>query len=927
MERSGQELIEFLAALSALPDDAPIDQRTIEHAATAIGAEVAALVRSGSVLASVGFPADAVATDDLVRIGAGELEGIEVPGAGFCRTARATLGDGRGTWLMVARAGDNGFEPGELMVLRGLAQVHALTSESRERQRLLLRLSRIQRSISHGSDLQDVLDAVVHGAGELLPDGIVAVRLARPGDDRIHVVAATGLAPEAELRQPVAIGEGAGGRAFAEERLVVMDDYTNDGGLSEFIDQGIVAAMSAPVYDDGQLAGALTVASAVAGRVYSTAEQEMLLAFAEHASLALTDARRINARHAQVVREAENRFRALVESSTDVITVVDEDLLIEYQAPSVERALGYTPDDLRGRPWLELVHPDERARVKAEIGAAVSAEDAVVECRLQAADGSWIHTETLVHDLHDDAAVGGVVLTTRDVSERQRAAEALREQQRYLQGIIDNTPASVYVKCPNGRFLLVNSECENFCGLSRDDIVGRLDSEVFPADIAAESRRQDEQVLRAGAMMQWDEAIERPDGLHEYFTVKFPLFDAAGDPYAICLIASDVTERRTLERDLHQAQRLESVGQLAGGVAHDFNNLLSVVQGHAGFLLEDLPDASPLVDDANAIKGAAQRAAALTQELLVFAGRERVSNEALDLNEIVHDAERLLHRTIGDHISVETSLEARLPAIHASAVQVEQVLVNLVVNARDALPDGGTVQIRTDSLALEHAPASSSLRPGRHVRLVVSDDGEGMSPETASRALEPFYTTKARGKGSGLGLSTVYGIVTQAGGHLDIDTAPGEGTSVTILLPALAARDCRTPRVEQPPPAAAQGRGTVLLVEDEPGVRAVAARVLSAAGYRVLPAEEGCVALSLFDRHEREVDLLLTDIVMPGMSGSDLAAQLRARRPDLPVAFMSGYADGDGSELDDADVALLAKPFESHELLSHVGAALQGTAR
>ena len=926
MDRSGQELVEFLAAVSTLPDDALIDQHTIEHAATAIGAEVAALVRSGSVLVSVGFPAGMAPADELARIAAGEAEGLDVPGAGHCRAARATLGDGRGTWLVVARAGDNGFEPGELMVLRGLAQVHALTSESRERQRLLLRLSRIQRSISHGSDLHDVLDAVVVGAGELLAESMVAIRLARPGDDRIHVVAATGLAPEAHLREPVASGEGAGGRAFAEERLVLMDDYAKDGGMGVFVEHGIVAAMAAPVYDDGRLAGALTVASTVPGHVYSTAEQEMLLAFAEHASLALTDARRINARHAQVVREAEDRFRALVENSTDVITVVGDDLLIEYQAPSVERALGYTPEELRGSSWLDLVHPDERAHVAAEIGAAVAAEDAVVECRMRAADGSWIHSETLVHDLHDDAAVGGVVLTTRDVSERVRAAEALREQQRYLQGILDNTPAGIYVKSPDGRFLLVNSECEKFCGLSRDEIVGRLDSEIFPADIAAESRRQDEEVLRAGSVMQWDEEIERPDGQHEYFTVKFPLFDAAGDPYAICLIASDVTERRRLERDLNQAQRLETVGRLAGGVAHDFNNLLSVIQGHAGFLLEDLPDGSPLVEDATAIRGAAQRAAALTQELLVFAGRESVSQEPLDLNEIVLDAERLLNRTIGDHINLETLLEARLPAVHASAVQLQQVLVNLVVNARDALADGGTVQIRTDSVTLDQPPAGSP-RPGHHVRLVVSDDGEGMPPEIASRALEPFYTTKARGKGSGLGLSTVYGIVTQADGHLDIVTAPGEGTSVTILLPALATRGKGAPRVEPPPATAASGRGTVLLVEDEPGVRAVAARVLSGAGYRVLPAEEGRAALSLFGRHERDIDLLLTDVVMPGMSGSDLAAQLRARRPDLPVAFMSGYADGEGPDLDCTGVALLAKPFESHELLSHVGTALDGAAR
>lgn len=393
-------------------------------------------------------------------------------------------------------------------------------------------------------------------------------------------------------------------------------------------------------------------------------------------------------------------------------------------------------------------------------------------------------------------------------------------------------------------------------------------------------------------------------------------------------------ERERLQNQLHQAQRLESLGQLAGGIAHDFNNLLAVIINYAAFIANDL-DAASAVDgddrwhgtreDVEQISLAAERASHLTHQLLSFARREIVQPEVVDVNDVVSHVEQLLRRTLGEHVELQSSLAADLRPVLIDPGQLEQILVNLAVNARDAMPAGGTLRIDTANMDIEEAYAASrpELVPGPHVRLRVSDTGIGMPAETVQRAFDPFFTTKPPGQGTGLGLATVYGIVQQAEGRSEIYSEPGIGTTFTALLPATdRTASLADGRVDAP---ALRGEATILLVEDEPALREVTRRLLTGAGYQVIVAENGPKALQAADGHSGAIELLLSDVIMPQMPGPQLAERLLQERPAVHVLLMSGFAQpilDAGGHLE-AGMALIEKPFSGPRLLAKVAQILE----
>jgi PAS domain S-box-containing protein len=394
--------------------------------------------------------------------------------------------------------------------------------------------------------------------------------------------------------------------------------------------------------------------------------------------------------------------------------------------------------------------------------------------------------------------------------------------------------------------------------------------------------------------------------------------DDSGEVAAVEGILRDITEqianeqeRMALERQLRQAERIDSLGQLAGGIAHDFNNLLAVISGYASAVIEDLPSDHPSRPDIDGINDAAARGAALTRQLLIFSRLEPSQPETLDLNIVVADMYRLLSRTLGEDVELVLALEPGLPPIRMDRSKLEQVLMNAALNARAALPDGGRLTIATTT--------EDAATPGgdRQVRLAVVDTGCGMSPEVASRAFEPFFTTKGRGRGTGLGLSTAYGAVTDAGGTIALESEPGHGTTLDIHLPATVPEATPAPVIDPgtPPPRSSNGE-TVLVVEDEEAVRDIVCRILAKAGYRVRQAASPRQAIELY-QDGAGVDALLSDVIMPGMSGTQLAAELRRVRPDLPVLLMSGYTSGTapgGQELP-PDAPLIRKPFAAATLL------------
>ena len=390
-------------------------------------------------------------------------------------------------------------------------------------------------------------------------------------------------------------------------------------------------------------------------------------------------------------------------------------------------------------------------------------------------------------------------------------------------------------------------------------------------------------------------------------------------------MAVDVSDRRALEQQLLQAQKMEAVGQLAGGVAHDFNNLALVISGHADILLEH-PDDDGVRQSAREIRRAADQASALTRQLLAFSRRQVLHPVEIDVADVVSELVPMLSRLIGDSIALSTQLAPDLGTVKADPAQIRQVVMNLALNARDAMPSGGRLSIETSARALDEqlAEARLELAPGHYIVLAVSDTGRGMDEVTRERIFEPFFTTKEPGKGTGLGLSTVYGIVKQSGGSIWVYSEPDRGTTFKVYLPRHGAG--RAAEAEpQAEPEVAPGIGTLLLVEDHEQVRTLVHMVLEKQGYTVLAAASGGEALAASVAHNGTIDLMITDLVMPGMDGKELAGRLRKLRPDVRVLYTSGYAQGmvEGHELDDGD-AFLPKPYDQSELAAAIAGVLGG---
>jgi PAS domain S-box-containing protein len=512
---------------------------------------------------------------------------------------------------------------------------------------------------------------------------------------------------------------------------------------------------------------------------------------------------------------------------------------------------------------------------------------------------------------------------------RMTAEAAHAEVADRFQRILDGTSAIIYAKDAQGRYLLANRHFADVGGVADGAALGHTDEELFGRPTPAAIQAVDRQVLEHGTVEAVEFDLPYRGELHSYHCVKF-LLGAQGDmPPAVCSIALDVTERkeaqaeaRALARQLQAVQRLDSLGRLAGGVAHDFNNLLSAILNYVQFAREavveltvpreERPRVAAIVSDLDQIGRAGERAAGLTRQLLVFGRRDTTRPSVLDLNVAVRDVESLLRRTLGEHIDLRTELTDRPLPVRIDPAQLEQIVVNLAINARDAMPDGGTLTIDTVADG------------GSEVRLRVSDTGVGMDADVRERAFEPFFTTKPKGSGTGLGLATAYGVITRAGGEISLDSEPGRGTSVEIVLPAADEPIAAATRTPAPRVA---GSETILVAEDDDAVSELTRRLLTRNGYTVLIASSGPAALELADRHDGPIDLLLTDVVMPGMLGRELAERFAERRAGTPVRFMSGYTHAVLGEPDsEAARSVLGKPFTERALLEHVRAALEAAS-
>ena len=503
--------------------------------------------------------------------------------------------------------------------------------------------------------------------------------------------------------------------------------------------------------------------------------------------------------------------------------------------------------------------------------------------------------------------------------DRKHNEQALRRSEVRYRSLVQAAVYGIYRSSLDGRFLDVNPALIAMLGYDSALEVFNLDpqKEVF-ADPSEYTRLIDE-FRRTGRMDGVEVRWKRKDGSLITARISGRAVAAGDEPSDVLeAIAEDITERRVLEDQFRQAQKMEAVGRLAGGIAHDFNNLLMVIGGYTEVVLNELPTEHPLHSKAEAIQQAADRATTLTRQLLAFSRKQLLELKVVDLNAIVTDMERLLRPLIGEDIELTTQLTPSIGCTRADAGQLEQVIMNLVVNAKDALPKGGKICIRTASVALDNAdrPEHSFIKTGPYVMISVSDNGQGMDRETQARIFEPFFTTKEKGKGTGLGLSTVYGIVKQSGGYVFVQSESGRGTTFTIYLPRVD-EPCDALGSSTTSSTSSGGSETILLVEDEESVRQLVRDTLTARGYNVLEAANGNSALTVAATYKDALHLVITDVVMPGLSGHELAQRLLAARPGLKVLYLSGYAQ-DAFPAAEAHKAFLQKPFTLQNLTRKV---------
>jgi two-component system, cell cycle sensor histidine kinase and response regulator CckA len=495
---------------------------------------------------------------------------------------------------------------------------------------------------------------------------------------------------------------------------------------------------------------------------------------------------------------------------------------------------------------------------------------------------------------------------------KQDAERRLRASEEKYRSIFDNAIEGIFQTTPDGRFLTANRAMARMLGYdSPEELLGSVQNIESQLYVDQERRKEFTRRLSEHGFVQGFEAeIFRKDGTKGWGSLSSrAVKDAHGKLLYFEGRAEEITERKRLEEQFRQAQKMEAIGQLAGGIAHDFNNLLTVINGYSALLVDNRDPDDPDTEALAEIRNAGERAAVLTRQLLAFSRKQLLQLQVIDLNSLVTELAKMLRRLIGEHIVLNVDTDPTLDLVKVDPRQFEQVLLNLAVNARDAMSSGGTLTIGTQNvrLAASDAERFAGMRPGRYVRLWVSDTGHGVPEAIASRIFEPFFTTKPLGEGTGLGLAVVHGIVRQNGGHIELDSEIGVGTTFNIYIP-VAEGSVASPRPSSQT-GMPKGHETILLVDDDEGVRALAASVLRSSGYAVLEAADGPEALSVARRYPEAIQLLLTDMGMPYMTGRQLAHVLRAERPDVRVLFVSGYAAESSGPAPGSTEHWLAKPF------------------
>lgn len=627
---------------------------------------------------------------------------------------------------------------------------------------------------------------------------------------------------------------------------------------------------------------------------------------------------------------SEQRFRALIENSADAIVLLNVTGDIVYQSPSGLRLTGYSAEERIGRSGFDLIHPDDLDNARRLFAGLIQepSADVSIQLRSRCKDGSWRWLEVTGANLLADPSVQAVVVNYRDITEGKQAEKSLQD----LSLAVNASGDIVFMTDKEGLITSINAQFTALYGYNQEEVVGKVTPRILKSGRQSQEVYEQfwETILR-GELFRGEVINKSKDGRFIFIeeTVS-PFLDDRGRIAGFLAIQRNITERKQLEARLLQAQKMEAIGRLAGGIAHDFNNILLPIIGYAELSLLKLPPDDELYADLTRIRKAADRAAGLVRQILAFSRQQVLEMRVLGLNAVILDFSEMIRRLIGEDIELEIFLEPALYQVKADKGQLEQVLLNLVINARDAMPTGGKLTIETANVYLEeeYVKKHAGLQiPGHFAMLSVSDTGHGMDAATKERIFEPFFTTKAESKGTGLGLATVFGIIQQHGGSIWVYSEPGHGATFKIYLPQAKDAAQRPVTVATEKPVSMGGTETILVVEDEEMVRQLVCETLAAHGYKVIEAQSPSEAVQLATEYKETIHLLLTDVIMPGMNGKALYHQVAAIYPSIKVLYMSGYTDNaivHHGVLDEG-VNFLQKPFTVNNLAQKVRSVLRAS--
>jgi two-component system cell cycle sensor histidine kinase/response regulator CckA len=640
---------------------------------------------------------------------------------------------------------------------------------------------------------------------------------------------------------------------------------------------------------------------------------------------------------ARKLRESEENLRIILNSIGDAVIATDRNGNITNMNPVAMQLTGWDEKETTGKPLesvFNIINEDTRKAVESPVKSVMKESMTVglaTHTLLISKDGTEIPIADSGAPIKNEAGeMTGVVLVFRDQTEEREYQRRIAESETKYKTAFKTSPDAINISRPDGRFVDINDGFTQLTGFARGDVIGKSSLEMDLWAIPEDREKLIRELKENGYVDNLESAFRCKDGSLKSVLLSARFTDINNEPH-ILSIARDITKYLHMENQLRQAQKMETIGKLAGGIAHDFNNLLMVILGYVELVLNDLDGAHRHHELLTEVKKAGCRARDITRQLLIFSRKQILQPVVLNLNDSVINLEKMLSPLIGEDIEVITAFAGDLGHVQADPGQVEQVLMNLVVNARDAMTQGGKLTIETANAALDEGYARHhvGVGPGQYVMLAVTDTGCGMDKEIMDRIFDPFFTTKEFGKGTGLGLSTVYGIVNQSGGHIACHSEPGQGTTFRIYLPRTEARPVR--QAEQAPEQARPGGGEhILVAEDETAVRKLIQQMLERLGYRVTLAANGNDALALVTEKGMDPDLVITDVVMPGMSGKELIERLRNIRPGQRFLYMSGYTDNAIGHQDvlDPDTPFLQKPFTNiREFAAKIEEALRHSER